>query len=153
MYNAGNQKSQIDRLLLEEIYCRRRRRRRRFPYIYRNTRSGVLVRTRPRLFEARAVKAVHPRIPRTIGETTVLPLRVSLSNCWSSSQINPLDPDSFKNSRREFLSCYSHSWSPPWISSKFLALLICLRFKFQKLNFLTFMYADFLSFKEYLELC
>lgn len=79
--NAGNQKSQVARSLLEEV-CSRRRRRRRFrsifSYIYQNARSAVLVRTRPRLAEARAVKAVHPRIPRTIGETTVLPLRVGL---------------------------------------------------------------------------
>lgn len=63
VYNAGNQKSQIIRSLLEEIYSRRRRRR--FPYIYRNARSVVLVWTRPRLVKARAVKAVHPRIPRS----------------------------------------------------------------------------------------
>lgn len=62
----------------------------------------VLVWTRPRLAKARAVKAVHPRIPRTIRETTVPPLRVDLSNCRSFLQMNPLDPDFFKTNPREF---------------------------------------------------
>lgn len=74
------------RLLAVQESPLRSRRRRRFrsilPSIYRNTRIAVLVRTRPRLAEARAVKAVHPRVLRTRDNGTSASRR---SNGWSSS--------------------------------------------------------------------
>lgn len=134
VYNAGNQKSQIVRSLLEEI-CSRRRGRKRFPYIYRNARSVVLVWTRPRLVKARAVKAVHPRIRRTIRETTVLPLRVDLSNCRSSLQMNPLEPNSFKNNPREFQAVLTIV--DLLLESQIVKFIN--RSRFQKLDLLAFM--------------
>lgn len=97
---TGNRKApQIGRPLFAGSFALGRGRRLRsiLTLICRNARSAVLVRTRPGLAKARAVKAVHPRVLSATRDNGTSAPRVGISHCRYSSRARRI-PRTFESS-------------------------------------------------------